>query len=286
MKIGFIGLGRMGRPISFNLLKAGFQLCVFDVSKEALNPLAEKGAEVVNTVKELAEHSEIVITCLPGPKEVEDVMAGQVLPAMEVGGIAIDLSTVGPSTSLKHYKLFAEKKLSYLDAPISGGIEGAEGANLAIMVGGDRLVFEKVQFIFKKIGQDIQYLGQSGSGNGMKLIIQLNYMCQLVAFFEGIALGDSLGLKLDDVFEILSRSSARHPTIEKRYDKIRANDLEPRFELRQIFKDLSLARDLGKEHKLSVAAIEGTIESLSRAINLGFGEKDAVALRTTNKNSN
>ena len=92
MKIGFIGLGRMGRPISFNLLKAGFQLCVFDVSKEALNPLAEKGAEVVNTVKELAENSEIVITCLPGPKEVEDVMAGQVLPAMEVGGIAIDLS--------------------------------------------------------------------------------------------------------------------------------------------------------------------------------------------------
>ena len=99
-------------------------------------------------------------------------------------------------------------------------------------------------------------------------------------------MGDALGLKLDNVFEILSGSSARHPTIEKRYNKIRANDLEPRFELRQIYKDLSLARDLGKEHNLSVAAIEGTIESLSRAINLGFGEKDAVALRTTNKNLN
>jgi 3-hydroxyisobutyrate dehydrogenase-like beta-hydroxyacid dehydrogenase len=206
-----------------------------------------------------------------------------VLASARPGLIIADTSTVSATLSRKLAAAFAAKGAAYLDAPITGGHEGAVAATLSTMVGGDKAAYDQALPLLRSFGNNVRYMGPSGAGSGMKLIVQLIFLTQLTAFFEGIALGDRLGIPIEPMLDLIKNSSARHPTIEKRYEKIMANDLTPRFEIRLAFKDLALASGLMSELGGRPFVAEGAMAALAKAIELGHGDHDAVALRTTNR---
>lgn len=285
MKVGFIGIGRMGTPMAHHVLAAGHLLKVCDVRPDAVTPLEKAGASVAATPAEAATDVDIVVASLPGPEEVELVMTGPdgVLTRAGPGLLIADTSTVSATLSRRLADAFEAEGARYLDWPITGGHEGAVSATLSMMVGGDKAAYERALPVMRSFGSNIHYMGQSGAGSGMKLIIQLIFLTQLVTFFEGLALGDRLGINLNSMLEMIKSSAARHPTIEKRYDKIKANDLTPRFELRLVLKDLTLASGLLTELGGRPLVTEGALATLARAIELGHGDHDAVALRTANR---
>lgn len=285
MRIGFIGAGRMGAPMAGHLLAAGHALAVCDVRAEAVAQLAERGARAARSPADAMRDAELVVLSLPGPEEVDQVAAGPdgLLAAVRPGQIIADTSTIGATQSRRLAEAFAAKGASYLDWPITGGQEGAVKATLSMMVGGDRGAYERALPAMRCLGPQIHYMGPSGAGSGMKLIIQHIYLSQLVTFFEGVALGDRLGIDLDAMLEIIKGSSARHPTIEKRYDKIKAGDLSPRFEIRLAKKDLDLARGLMAELGGNAPMCSGAVATLAEAIAQGHGDHDAVALRDAHK---
>src|SRR5262249_10361942 len=136
-----------------------------------------------------------------------------------------------------------KKGVYFLDCPVSGGVEAAESASLTVMVGGDETAFSMARPIIECFAGEISYMGPSGVGAGMKLVIQLIYMSQLIAFYEGLGLSDRLGIDITKALAVIKSSSARHPTIEKRYDKIVAGDISARFSVRSMLKDLGLAEE-------------------------------------------
>jgi 3-hydroxyisobutyrate dehydrogenase-like beta-hydroxyacid dehydrogenase len=278
MKIGLIGLGRIGQPIAMNLLAAGHRVFVHDIRREACTPLVAAGAHPENTPAEIAANVEVVLTSLPGPREVEAVMT-EVFEAVTPGVIVIDTSTVGPALSQRLARHFHQKGVAYLDAPVSGGRERAETGTLTMMVGGEQEAFERVKPVLNCLASRLHYVGPSGTGHAIKLLIQMIYLPYVAAFCEGLSLGEKLGIPFDTLFEILASSSAGQPGIDKRYEALKSNDLTPRFEVDAALKDLALALELSAEHQHPALLAEAAREAYQRASSLGLGDKDLTALR-------
>ena len=279
--VAVIGLGRMGAPMARNLMAGGHTLVVHDIRPEASAPFAADGVRVAASPAEATTGAGIVLTCLPGPEHVVAVMEGAegVLGAAQKGTLVIETSTIGPGQSRELSQRFAARGAAYLDAPLSGGVEGAMAGTLTIMVGGDEVAYERARALFECLGTDLHHMGPSGAGNTMKLIIQMIFMSQVTAFLEGVALGEAAGIELDRLLDIIATSSAHHPTIAKRYDKILAGDLTPRFEVSSALKDLTLASAMGAEHGLNTLITNASIEAAERTTALGLGDKDLIALR-------
>jgi 3-hydroxyisobutyrate dehydrogenase-like beta-hydroxyacid dehydrogenase len=198
------------------------------------------------------------------------------------GTTIIDTSTIGIRDCHDFAEKLQEKGINYLDCPVSGGTEGAESGALLAMVGGHEAVFDDARPIIECFASDIRYVGNSGAGTGIKLVIQLIFMSQLVAFFEGVALSDRLGIDIATALSAIKNSSANHPTIEKRFKNILADDDSVRFSLKSMLKDLSLAQDALRFAGGEPTITDAAIKSLERAIAKGYGEFDAVALRKSN----
>ena len=279
--VGVIGLGRMGGPMARNIMAGGHALVVHDIRPEACAPFRTEGVATAQSPAAVAADADIVLTSLPGPDQVADVLCGPhgVLGAVGDGAVIIETSTIGPDQSREMAARFAAKGAAYLDAPISGGVEGAEGGTLTVMAGGEAAAFERARPVLRCIGTDLHHMGPSGTGSTMKLIIQMIFTSQLTAFLEGLALGEIAGIELDRLLRVIATSSAHHPTIAKRYDKIRAADLTPRQEIRAALKDLTLAAAMGAEHGFDALITNAAIEAADRATALGLGDKDMIALR-------
>ncbi len=282
MNIGFIGLGRMGQPMARNILAGGHSLFVHDIRKEACTSLVADGAKPLDAPEKIAAHADIVFTSLPGPREVKEVMAGAtgVIQGIKRKAIVIDTSTVGPTLSQRLATQFHEKGVAYLDAPVSGGRERAVSGTLTAMVGGQKEAFETARPILARIAPDLHYIGPSGSGNAIKLIIQMIYLPYVAAFCEGLALGEKIGIPFDTLFDILCKSSAGQPGFQKRYDMLKANDLTPRFEVNLAVKDLTLASELCAEYQQPALIAEAANKAYQHAADLGWGVKDLTAVRT------
>jgi len=281
MNVGFIGLGRMGEPMARKMLTGGHSLFVHDVSSEACQALAADGAERLDSPAGIAARADIVLTSLPGPREVEAVMMGAhgVFTTVRQNAIVVDTSTVGPSLSRQMARRFSEKGASYLDGPVSGGQEGAAAGTLTVMVGGDEGAFERARPILSLIGSNLYYMGPSGSGNAVKLIVQMIYLSYVAVFCEGLSLGEKIGIPFDRFFEVLVNSSAGKPGIEKRYEMLKENDLTPRFEIDLGLKDLALALEICVRYHQSPVVTQAASEAYQRAKQLGLGGKDLTALR-------
>lgn len=281
MKVGFIGLGRMGGPMAENILRGGHELHVYDVREEACAPLTEKGGKKRNSPRGVATDVDIVITSLPGPKEVETVMASSngVIESIRENSIVIDTSTVGPTLSKRLAARFQQKGVGYLDAPVTGGRERAVTGMLAVMVGGAEDSFERARPVLSCIGTELFYLGPNGSGNTVKLIVQMIYLPYITAFCEGLALGENMGIPFDKLFTVLAKSSAGQPGFEKRYNHLKAGDLTPRFEVDMAVKDLTLACELLAGLKQPGHIAGAAREAYQRASNAGFGRSDLTAIR-------
>jgi 2-hydroxymethylglutarate dehydrogenase len=280
MKIGFIGIGQMGRHMARHILEAGYELIVHDLVKEAAAPLLEKGAHWAESPQKLAKSCRIVFASLPTPRHVEDVVYGKkgLKSSWQSGDIFVDMSTNSP-ISIQHIAADAETLgVAVLDAPVSGGTGGADKGTLAIMVGGDLVALEKVLPILKTMGQKIFPVGPVGCGNTAKLVNNLIALTTNAITAEGFVLGVKAGIDPQILFDIINVSTGRSWSLEQMPDTVFKNNFEPGFKLSLGRKDMALALELGKETGVVLDVCTAVQKSLDAAMAAGYSEKSVQAV--------
>ena len=284
MRIGFIGLGNMGGPMALNLTKAeGNEVCVFDVRREAAAPHLEAGAKWADSPRALAAQSDLVMTSLPGPPEVEEVMFGEggIAQGIRPGSVYVDLSTNAPSTVRRIAGALKEKGMDMLDAPVSGGAVGAKAANLAIMVGGDEAVFRHVLPILEIIGakDQIIHVGAIGAGNVAKLAHNQLCMVTSAAIAEAFTMAVKAGIAPEALFKVVSGGAFGRGMLLQGLPAVvfKGNfDRPPTFALKLARKDLALATELGREFNVPMPLAAVVEQELTEAVARGLGDKDGI----------
>lgn len=281
MKLGFIGLGAMGKPMAQNLLKAGFDLTVYDVNNEAVELLVQVGAKKGATPKDVAVASDIVITMLPNFHIVNMVMQGNsgILAGAKQGMTLIDMSSVSPTQTRQLAPLAEEKGIAYLDAPVSGGVAGAEKGILTIMVGGPEAIVKKMMPVLQALGKKIYHVGSVGSGDAMKIVNNLLLGINMAALSEALVLGAKAGLDPQMMREIIGTSSGGSYALEAKMPNfILKGNFEPGFAIDLQYKDLELAVQTGKD--LGMPLFMGNLaqQIFEQARTSGLGKKDISAV--------
>lgn len=280
-KIGFIGLGRMGRPMAGNLQKKGFDLRVHDINREAVQILEQQGAKGADSVAEIAQQSDIVFTVLPSHVEVADIVLGAngFLENAKPGSILVDLSTVDPAETDRIATALAEKNLSCVDAPIGRLASHADAGESLFMVGASDEDFATVLPLLEAMGTSIHHCGPVGSGIRTKLIN--NYLaitsCQMNA--EALALTQRFGLDIEKTLDVIHGTTATNGQLKLNYaTKVLAGDIEPGFQIDLAHKDLSLVLLAANANHVPMSIGAAARESLSLARSRGWGGKDFSAL--------
>ncbi|MEL7566682.1 MAG: NAD(P)-dependent oxidoreductase [Dehalobacterium sp.] len=281
MKIGFIGLGAMGKPMAQNLLKANFDLTVYDVNRAAVEQLVEEGAKGAVSPKEVALASDVVITMLPNFQIVNSVMQGEsgILAGAVQGMTLIDMSSVSPTQTREIAPIAKSQGVEYLDAPVSGGVSGAEKGTLTIMVGGPEDTVQKMMPVFQAMGKKIYHVGSVGSGDAMKIVNNLLLGINMTAVAEALVLGVKAGLDPQMMREIIGASSGNSYALEaKMANFILKGNFEPGFAIDLQYKDLDLAAQTGKD--LGVPMLLGNLaqQIFEQARATGLGKKDISAV--------
>ena len=281
-KIGFIGLGIMGKPMAKNLLKAGFSIVAYDLNKDATEDVVKAGALAASSSKEAAGKAEVIITMLPDSPDVKEVILGKdgVLEGIKPGSIVIDMSSINPLVSQEIEKELRKKGVEMLDAPVSGGETGAIQGTLAIMVGGKEKVFNESVEIFKAVGKNIVHVGKIGAGGFVKLVNQIIVAVNIAAVGEAFTLGTKAGLDPQVIYQAIRGGLAGSTVLETKAPMMFARNFKPGFKIRLHHKDLqnalSTAKDLGVPLPLS-SFVQQIILSLMTE---GRGEEDHSALAT------
>ena len=280
VRVGFIGLGNMGGGMSANILKAGFPLTVHDLNRDTATQLLENGADWADTPAELAEKCDVVFTSLPGPREVEAVALGEggVLEGMRPGTVYIDLSTSSPTLIRRIAPIFEEKGVHVMDAPVSGGPVGANSGKLAVMVGGDRAIFDRCKPILDAIGDKPTYAGSIGAGSICKLMHNtIGYGLQTV-IAECLTLGVKAGVDPKDLMEaIMNGSVGRGRTLRNSLPDtyLQGRFDPPNFALNLAHKDVGLALELGREFGVPMSVANIAYAEMTSALNRGWGDRDS-----------
>lgn len=279
-KIGFIGLGTMGKPMALNLIKAGYKLIVNDINPSLLKEVVDAGAESAASAKEIAESSEIVITMLPDSPDVESVVFGAngLMEGIRSGSLFIDMSTIAPATSQKVYKAMQEKEVEALDAPVSGGEVGAQQASLSIMVGGSEEAFGRALPIFQVVGKNIVHIGPEGAGQVTKACNQIVVGQTIQAVAEALTFAKKSGVDVAKVREALLGGFAQSRILDLHGNRILERNFEPGFRVELHRKDLNIALQTARELGLSLPVTAIVAENMNALIAMGDGQKDHSAL--------
>lgn len=264
-------------PMARNILKSGFPLSVSNRSRAPVDDLASRGARPFGSPGEVARNSDILITCLPGPAEVEKVTA-EALEEASAGSIFIDHSTVDPETSRKVAARAEARGVEFLDAPVSGGVSGAREGTLTIMVGGDKRALERSRPVLEAVGRKIFHVGPAGCGNLAKLVNQAITTVAYSAVAEALVLGAKGGISTALLLEILSVSSARSRVLEQAGPAIVEGRFEPDFALELAMKDLRLAIETARALGVPLGTAEGAWKSYEKALAQGLGSLDHAAV--------
>jgi 3-hydroxyisobutyrate dehydrogenase-like beta-hydroxyacid dehydrogenase len=242
LKLGFIGIGSMGRPIARRLLQAGYKVSVYDRDRAKVAALAGSGATVAESMAELASTVDVILSCLPNDDAVRSVYTGSngVFAHMRPGSGVIEMSTVNPETSRELFKLGSERGVSVLDVPISGSTPAAEQGTLTLFGGGNEKIFHNAEPIFRALAQQYFYLGPSGSGTTMKLVVNTLLGVGMQAIAEAVALGQKAGLNRDRLFDVLSHTAVIAPAHVGKLARAARNDYTPQFAIRLMNKDFRL----------------------------------------------
>jgi 2-hydroxy-3-oxopropionate reductase len=281
-RIGFIGLGIMGKPMARNLLNAGHQLVVHDAIPRPVHELTAVGAARGLSSKDVAQRSDIVITMLPDGPDVEKAVLGPdgVLEGVHAGSIVVDMSSISPLVSQKVAEALEKRGVDFLDAPVSGGEPKAIDGSLAIMVGGKPEVFKRVAGILKAMGSTVILTGPVGAGNVTKLANQIMVACNIAAMGEALVLATRAGLDPEVVFNAVKGGLAGSTVLNAKAPMVIARNFKPGFKIRLHHKDLRNALLAAEEMKVALpltSLVQGLIESL---INEGKGENDHSAIVT------
>jgi 3-hydroxyisobutyrate dehydrogenase-like beta-hydroxyacid dehydrogenase len=277
MRLGFIGLGRMGKAMALNLIRAGFSLSIHNRSWRPVDELASLGAARCRSPIEVAERSDVILTCLPGPLEVEAAVT-EALSGAAAGSVFIDHSTVDPETSRRIAATARARGIEFLDAPVSGGVSGARSGTLTVMVGGEERVLERCRPILEVVGRRIFHLGPVGSGSLAKLVNQAITTVTYAVVAEALVLGAKGGLSPPLLLEVLSASSARSRVLEQAGPAILGGRFEADFTLDLAMKDLRLAIETARTLGVALNTVEGAWTAYERAKAQGLGGLDHSAL--------
>lgn len=241
--IGFIGLGIMGRGMARNLLKAGFSVTVWNRTASVMDPLAEAGAKVGASPADVAAKSDIIITCVSDTPDVEAVILGDngVIHGVKAGSLVVDMSTISPQVTQSIAAKLAEKGVLMLDAPISGGSEGAANGTLSIMVGGDAAQVERAMPAFQAMGKAITHVGANGAGQTVKLVNQILVVVNMLAVGEALLFAQAGGLDLQKTLEAVKAGAAGSWMLSNRGPQVINRDWRPGFMVDLQQKDLRLA---------------------------------------------
>jgi 2-hydroxy-3-oxopropionate reductase len=280
--IGFIGLGLMGKPMSRHLLAAGYPLMVFNRSRPAIDELVREGAKAASSPREVAEQCDIVVTMLPADTDVESVILGPdgILQGARAGMLVIDMSTISPLTVMALAQKLAQKDISLLDAPVSGGVAGAHGATLSIMVGGDEKDFQRAYPLFSALGKTITYCGPGGTGQVVKACNQVLVALIIEAISESFVLGAKAGVAPDILLKVLSGGLAQNRFMDLRGQTMIEHDFAPGGKARFHLKDLRIAQQIAQKYDV-VLPVGTLVEQLfTSLVASGGGDLDHSALLT------
>ena len=276
--IGFIGIGLMGLPMAKNILKAGYNLKAFNRTKSKAEPLKEYGAKITNTIQDLVKECDIVITMLTEDISVDDVMnSSEFLENLKSKAIVIDMSSVKPSTATKHGNNLKIKNINYLDAPVSGGTNGAEEASLAIMVGGDQKVFDKAFDVLKTMGNPT-LVGPVGSGQVSKLANQIIVGLTIGAVAEAITLCEKAGADPNKMIKALSGGWADSKILQTHGKRMIEKDFTPKGRTYTHLKDMNNILDCANSYNTHLPISNLVKEMYKTLVENGHGETDHSSL--------
>ncbi len=285
MKIAFIGMGTMGVPMALNVLKAGHEVVVHNRTREKELPLADAGALRADTPREAAAGAEIIITCVSDTPDVEAIVLGAegIIQAARAGSLLIDMSTISPTATRHMAATLTEKEIRMIDAPVSGGSEGAQNGTLAIMVGGEAEDVQHAMPVLEAMGKTITHVGGIGSGQITKAINQVILAGTFMGVAEGMVLGMKAGLDMQKVTEAISGGAAGSWVLSNRAMNMVNNTYPLGFRTRLHHKDLRIAleaaRDLGVT--LPASALMDQIEN--GIIGRGYGDEDMSGIARTHR---
>jgi len=279
MRVGFIGLGTMGASMATNVQKGGHELIVHDIRAEAAKPHLAAGAVWADTPRQVAEASEVVLTSLPGPPEVEAVALGDngLLSGLSAGKAYFDLSTNSPTVVRRIHAKFAERGIPVLDAPVSGGPRGARTRKLAIWVGGDEATLQRFRPVLDAMGDQVIHVGAIGAGSVAKLVHNMTTYCVQTALAEVFTLGVKAGVEPIELWRAVRYgASGRQRTFDRLADGFLRGKYDPaNFALRLAHKDVSLAVALGREHRVPMRVANLVLEEMTEALNRGWADRDS-----------
>jgi 2-hydroxy-3-oxopropionate reductase len=280
LKVGYIGLGLMGKSIARNILKAGFPLVVHNRSRLAVDELAAEGAITASSPKEVAEQVDVVFTNLPDTPDVENVVLGErgILEGAHEGLIYVDNSTIKPASARMLAEKLAEKGVLALDAPVSGGDIGAKNGTLTIMVGGEASALENAMPVFQAMGKTVTHVGDAGAGQVAKAANQIMVAAQMVAMGELLVFAKKAGVEPRKVVEAIKGGAAQCWTLDVKPPRLFDGNRTPGFKAHMQLKDLKIILDTAQEYGVPIS---GTIENtklFQEMIDSGMGELDNSAV--------
>jgi 3-hydroxyisobutyrate dehydrogenase len=282
LAVGFIGLGNMGNPMAGNVLKQGHALTVFDKNPEAMKNLVAAGAKAGESAAQVAGSCEVILTCLPGSPDVEALYLGPgaLIEKTRAGSVLVDMSSVLPSTPRKLEPLARARGVQFLEAPVSGGVTGARAATLAIMVGGDAALLERVRPILAAMGPNIYHVGPVGAGNTIKAINNMMSSVNSLAMMEGMMVGLKAGLSLETMHSVIKDSSGNSNALARVHRALIPRNFEPGFKVALMNKDLDTFTAIAKEVNVPVSFANDAQRYQQAALAAGLGEKDTSVIFT------
>lgn len=280
MKVGFIGLGIMGKPMAKNVLKEGYELMVFDFNKAAVAEVVAAGATEGATGKEVAEFAEVVITMLPNSPNVKAALFSEngIASGLTAGKTIIDMSSISPVASREFAATLAESGVEFLDAPVSGGEPGAIAGTIAIMVGGKKEIFDTYYDLMMTMGSSATYVGEVGAGNVTKLANQMIVAINIAAVSEAFALATKAGVDPQLVFEAIKGGLAGSNVMNQKAPKILSRNFDPGFRIELHMKDLQNTLDTAHEINVSVPFTSQMMEIMQSLKIHGMEKEDHSAI--------
>jgi 3-hydroxyisobutyrate dehydrogenase len=281
--VGFIGLGAMGGPVAGHIQKAGYPMVVFDLRDEATLSFRERGATLANSAAELASRSDVIITALPMPEDVEQVVRGKngIIEGTKPGSIYVDISTSPPSLIRRLEPIFRVKGAFVLDAPVASGQPGTARGIHEVMVGGEREIFERVKPILSAFGDQVLYAGPLGSGSICKLVHQMIGSAVSQAIAEGLSLGVKAGVEPKLLWDCVRRGMVGRMHVlhyQVPQTVFRGTFETDTFPLKLLRKDVALATDLGRQLNVPLPVTSIAEQILIEAVNRGWGDKAAYTV--------
>jgi 2-hydroxy-3-oxopropionate reductase len=280
MKLGFIGLGVMGRPMALNLMKRGHDMAVYARRAESAAPLVAAGARACATPAAVAANADVVFTMVTHSGDVEQVVLGKdgIIHGAARGSVLVDMETISPVAARNVAKALAENEIDMLDAPVSGGPMGAEQATLSIMVGGKQPVFERVKPLFECLGKTIVYMGDHGAGQITKACNQLALLVTAQGTAEALSLAKSCGVDPARVREVMLGGIASSRVLELFGRRMVERSFENGIDARLYYKDLDIVLGVAHELGLALPAAALTMQNINALIGRGEGRSDLSAL--------